>query len=226
MTTLTWGCSCSADAGRYAVTGPSTIPATASALDLAGRHEHEVTGLQDRADTLGEDVLGDLVGRGEEAGIVAAGLSRERLQAGARRQRRSRLVEGDVPVAADAEDLEVDPPGLRDRRLVGGTSGDEVGSVARGPVDASRVEVDARRELALDHGAVGLRMASRQTDVLVEQERRGGGERQLAGGMATDELVVDRQRGAAGGQSEHCVGTSPDQLLDGVGDDDGHRCGR
>ena len=113
------------------MTGPSTIPAIGVRLALAGRHEHEVTGLQDRADTLGEDVVRYLVERGEEAGVVAAGLSRERLQAGARRQRGSRLVEGDVPVAADAEQLEVDPPGLPDRRLVGGTSGDEVGGVAR-----------------------------------------------------------------------------------------------
>ncbi len=82
-------------------------------LGLAGGDEHEVAGVEDRADSLGEDVMGHGIDRVEESGVVEAGLPGQRLQPRSRRQRRARLVEPDVTIAADAEQLQVDPAGLR-----------------------------------------------------------------------------------------------------------------
>ena len=147
-------------------------------LGLAGGDEDEVAGVEDRADSLGEDVVRHGVDRVEESGVVEAGLRGQRLQPRSRRQRRARLVEPDVPVAADAEQLQVDPAGVADRRLVGGAGAGKVGRPTVRPVHPPRIEVDAAGELPLDHRPVRLRVVGGQPDVLVEQERRGGGERQ------------------------------------------------
>jgi hypothetical protein len=96
-----------------------------------------VAGLEDGADTLRDDVTWDLVGRAEKAGVVGAGLLGQRLEAGARGQRRPRLVEADVPLGTDDQQLQVDTAGGPDGLLVGGAGGRQVVGVHVGPCTAA-----------------------------------------------------------------------------------------
>src|SRR5207244_3239896 len=59
-----------------------------------------------------------LIERSEEAGVVADGLFGQRLQSSAAAQRRAWLIEADVPVAPDAQNLQVDAAGIADHLLV------------------------------------------------------------------------------------------------------------
>ena len=121
------------------------------------------------------------------------------------RERRARLVERDVPVGADAEDLQVDAAGVGDARLV------RRARRPAGPRQAVRAlhrpgrEVDAGRELLLDDVAVPLGVVGRQAHVLVEHERPGPGERE-AFLVPARQLVVHRERGRAGGQPQDRLG--------------------
>ena len=170
--------------------------------------------------------MGHGIDRIEEPRIVQAGLPGQRLEPRSRRQRRARLVEPDVTIAADSEQLQVDPAGIADRRLVRGAGGGDVGRLTVGPVHPPRIEVDPCRELSLDHRPVRLRMVGGQPDVLVEQEGGGGSERQLSAFVATSELVVHGQWGAARSQTEHRGRLPLHQLLDGTGDDASDLVGR
>ena len=190
-------------------------------LRRTGGDQEQVAGAEDGAEALGEDVVGDLVERAEEPRVVAPRLLGQRLDPGGRGQRRAGLVEGQVAVAADAEDLEVDAAGLGELRLVGGAGGRHVGRV--GAVHAVGGQAQVVGQLAGDGGPVGLRMAGRQADVLVEQERphlvvrRPG-----AGPVARDQLGVRRHGGRAGGQPQHGRRAGADQCLDGVRGERGH----
>ena len=88
-------------------------------------------------------------------------------------------------------------------------------------MDPPRIDVDAARELALDHGAVRLGVIDRQPDVFVEQERRGGGERHPSVAVAPDQLVVHGKWGTARGEAEYGSGVTAQERLDGVGNDAG-----
>ena len=92
----------------------------------------------------------------EEPGVVLARLPGQRLDPGARRERRARLVERDVPVGADPEDLQVDPADRGDRLLVGRAGRHEVVGQPVGTLHGAGGEVDAGRDLLLDDVAVAL----------------------------------------------------------------------
>ena len=62
-------------------------------------------------------------------------------------------------------------------------------------------------------------MAGRQADVLVQQERTSPPERDPATSEPVDQLVVDRNGRAAGGEAEDGVRLAVEQRLDRVGDD-------
>ncbi len=130
----------------------------------------------------------------EEPGVVDPGLPGQRLDPGPRAQRRSGLVECDVPVGADPEDLQVDAPGRADRILVFGAGGRQVGGQAVGPLDRACREVDLGHEHVVDDGPVPLRMIGGQSDVLVEGEAAGPAERDQPRIATRREFVVDRQR--------------------------------
>ena len=66
----------------------------------------------------------------------------ERLDPGPGHERRSRLVESDVAVRADAADEELDATGLRNFSLVFEALGLEVGRVAVEDVDVGGIDVD------------------------------------------------------------------------------------
>ena len=75
---------------------------------LAEPHEDDLAGLQDGADAHRDGLLRHVVFAEKAAGGVAARHRVERHQARSAVARRARLVEADVPGAADAEDLQVD----------------------------------------------------------------------------------------------------------------------
>ena len=93
-----------------------------------------MAGAEDRAEPLRDAVPRHVVDRVEEARVVFARLLGERLHAGQRGERRTRLVEADVAVGADPEDLQVDAARLGDRALV----------VLAGVLDARRASRPAR----------------------------------------------------------------------------------
>ena len=94
-----------------------------------------------------------------------------------RRVREPRDDEGslnaDVAVGADAEQLQVDAARRGDVRLVRVAGREQVGRVDVGAAHRVGGEVDLAGQLALDDGAIALRMAGRQADVLVQQEAAG-----------------------------------------------------
>ena len=115
--------------------------------------------------------VGTSSGRREEARVVRAGAVGQALHAGPGAQRRSGFVEPEMAVRADPEDLHVDSAELRDVLLVGGGSRRQVSSSGPGAVGHGE-PIDARpttsAHLALEDRAVGLRVARREADVLVE----------------------------------------------------------
>jgi hypothetical protein len=129
---------------------------------------------------------------------------------------RTRFIEGDVAVGADAQDLQVHPTGGADGVLVALAGGGNVGRQAVGALDGPGLEVHPRGELLVDDVGVPLRVSGVETDVLVEGERPGFGEGDLPGVMACGEVVVDRQRGGAGREAEDGIRGAVDQCGHGV----------
>ena len=80
----------------------------------------DLAGLHDAADAHGDAVHGDLAEIVlKEAGVIGAGPLRQSLDPRARGERGGRLVETDVSIAADPEQLQVDPAGRADRVVCG-----------------------------------------------------------------------------------------------------------
>ena len=79
----------------------------------------------------------------EVAGVVADGFAGQRLQSRAAAEGRAGFVEGDMPVAADAEDLQINPAGILDLLLVEPAVGLEIERPAVGDMRAAGVDIDA-----------------------------------------------------------------------------------
>src|SRR5699024_5622009 len=95
-----------------------------------------------------------------EARVVDPRLVGQGLHPRARGQRRPRFVERDVPVGADAQDLQVDPARLGDLLLIPRRGGRQVLGGTVGTVDGCLGEVHAGRDLGVDDVAVALRMVA------------------------------------------------------------------
>ncbi|OEI67434.1 hypothetical protein Cus16_2867 [Curtobacterium sp. ER1/6] len=165
------------------------------------RDEDELTRLEDRAEPLGHAVRRDVVEGVEEARVRLTRRRRERLDPGARRERRGRLVEPDVPVRPDPEDLHVHSSGCADGGVVLLRREGQVAGAAVRHADARRVEAERLHDVALDHGRVGLGVLERDPDVLVEGEPARGRERDLAGLDPSAQVGVDALRAGARGES-------------------------
>ena len=144
--------------GSDAVSGPSTAPATASALPSPNASSTRWRARRIVPSPCVMQCRGHVVDRVEEARVVVAGLLGERLHPGERGERRAGLVEADVAVGADSEDLQVDAAGLRDRALV--VVAGVLDAVERSVrhADPARVEPERLDDLARDHRAVALGM--------------------------------------------------------------------
>ena len=113
--------------------------------------------------------LADVVS--EETGVGEDSVVREGLDARARGERRTRLVERDVPILADTAQEELDASVRFDPRLVRVALPDQVFGVAVQDVHLRRRDVDVREELAEHECVVGLWVVLGQSDVLVHVER-------------------------------------------------------
>src|SRR5439155_8535230 len=108
---------------------------------------------------------------------VADRFAGQRLQAGAAAQRGAGLVEGDVPVAANAQDLQVNGAGVVNSLLVLPAMEFKIGGPTIGNVRRGQADVDMVEQIDLHELAVALRMNRRQAHVLIEIER--GDERKI-----------------------------------------------
>src|SRR5689334_15096390 len=86
------------------------------------------------------------------------------------RQRRRGLVEADVAVAADPEDLQIDPAGLQDRGLEALALGFEIGGAPVEEMNRSRPHIDMPEQVLAHVGAIAAGMLRIEADELVEIE--------------------------------------------------------
>src|SRR4029079_12499863 len=94
----------------------------------------------------------------------------------ARDQRARRLVETDVAVHAQSEDLQADAPRPLDRALVAAAFPFDIVGHAVQKLNPAARQVDAIEEMALHERAIAARIARRETEKLVEVERRRAAE--------------------------------------------------
>ena len=188
----------------------------AQRLRLAGAgDEHEqLAGGEQRAQADRERVGRDVLEAAELLGSVGPRLRVQRDDARALVKPRARLVEGDVPVVAEAENGEVDPA---PRRVVAG------GARTRRPGRAPRRRARGMRrssmpaQLAPQVGAEAALVSRAEAAVLVELEHRGVRARQLAAGRVGAQRGVDAERRAPGGQEHAQPRTRAQAVCDQLG---------
>ena len=196
-------------------------------LVFAGRQEGDLPGVENRGDAhrdrLARDVLdAEEIGRG-----VPARQRVERDDARPRRRIRPGLVEADMPRLADAEQLEIDAACAPDCVFIRGTGLDHALPRDRAVGDMYVLLRDVQmREEVLPHVAVvAVGTVGRHRVVLVEIERDDAGKIDVACLMAADQLFVDPEGSAPGGQPQDCSTLGPglalNDLHDPLGDGEG-----
>ena len=187
-------------------------------LGVAVGDEEVLVGVHDGSDAHGEGPAGDLVGGGEEAGVVLDGLGGDGDESGSGLEGGAGLVEADVSVASDAEDLELDASEVFHLGLVAFALGDDVVGESVEEVDVCGVEVDVLEEVVLHEAPVALLVVVGEAEVLVEVEGVDAGEVEFAALEALGDLVVELEGRAAGGQSDDVDAVVVQAILDdGVG---------
>src|SRR5829696_1994369 len=157
-------------------------------------HEHDVAGLEDGPDALGQAVWRYRIHVAtEESSVVPAGLAGPGLDPRAGDERGARFVECDMPVGADPQNLEVNAAGVRNGPFVHLARSHQVRGQSVGPRHPSRIDIDLVNELVSDDAEVPLRMVLRQADILVEHERSRLRERHRTLHHSAAEFVVDQQ---------------------------------
>ena len=164
----------------------------------------------------------------EVAGRVTAGEGIEGDKTRERVARAARLIETDVPGAADAEDLEIDAAGFGNHRLVSGAVRIDFVLVHRagGQVAACGIKVHPVEEVGAHETPVALRVLRRQRVIFVQVEGRDVGEAQFFLAMQAGQLGVEADRGGAGGEAQHDSALLGLTRADERGDLAGHGAGR
>ncbi len=130
--------------------------------------DDDLAGLQDGLDTDGQGHARDLVQVVvEEARVREDGVIGKRLDTGARRQAGAGLVEGDVPVLADAAEEEVDATHGLDLGLVLDALGFQIWRIAVQNVHIVGVDVHVGEEVLPHEAVVALWVVPRDPDVLI-----------------------------------------------------------
>src|SRR5712671_4462585 len=106
----------------------------------------------------------------------------------------ARLIEPDVPIAADAEDLQVDPACRSNRLFIALALGIGSGRGAVEEVNAGWIEIDALEQIALHELTKAAWMIRVDADELVEVERGRAREIRLAVCMKPPQLRVSIDR--------------------------------
>ena len=196
-------------------------------LVLPRGDQRDLARIEDRGDAHRDRLARYVVLAEEIGGRVLAGDRVEDRETGARILRRPRLIEADVPTLADPQQLEVDPPRLGDGSLVGvAVLGEPLARhAAIGDVHVLRPDVDVREQILPHVAPIAVRAVRRHGIVLVEVERDDARQIDLARLVTADQLAVDTQRRAAGGEPQHAppLGRrlSRDHLGDAVGEQHG-----
>src|SRR5690349_8431820 len=113
-----------------------------------GGQQKNLAGLENRTDTHGDSTSRALFARAEEFGVVVERFAAQDFEACARSQAGSGLVEADMPIAPNAEKLEVDTACGADRVFVGGAVGIVVGAdAAIGDMNVARWHIDVTKEM-------------------------------------------------------------------------------
>ena len=99
-----------------------------------------------------------------------------------------------MTVAADAEKLNVHRTIRRNRPVVGRRGGKWIRRGSVGAEYPCRVQVQVIHQLGADHLGIRLRMAFRQADVFVQQERLHAGKTQPFLAVTAREFAVHRER--------------------------------
>ena len=171
---------------------------------LSEGDEDDTAGIEDRPHPHRDRLTGDVPFAEEVAGGVGPRDVVERDQPGATLRGAPRLVEADVAGAADAEDLQIDPTGSPDRLLVLLTGGKHVlpGERSIGDVDRLGGDVEMIEEMLAHEAVVALQRAPIHRPVFVEIKGHNAAERDPFLAMEADQLVVDADRRAPGGEAE------------------------
>ena len=130
----------------------------------------------------------------------------------------ARLVESDVPVAPDAQQLQIDAARRDDGLVIGLGRGGDVLGVAVGDMDVLRLHIHLAEQVVLHEAVIRAHMIRGDADVLIQVEADGLREVQHTGLMHADQRLVCGNRGGAGGKAEDAVG-----LAEQLGGD--HGCG-
>lgn len=193
-------------AAERAVMGHRAFDGILQGTGLLGAEceDDDLLGTEDGGDAHGKGLLRHLVEVAvKETGVDLAGVLGEGHDTGAGLQGGERLVERDVAVFSDAAEEQVETAGRDDRRLIGRAFRDGIFGIAVQDMDVLRRFVDVVEQVAVHEAVVTLRMALRQTDILVHIEGNDILEAELAGLHHADEFGVSLDRRGAGAQAEH-----------------------
>ncbi len=193
-------------AGRHARRGRAFGRlANDARLVLAEGDQHDLAGFEDRAQAHRDGLHGHVLLAEEIAGRVAP---RERIERGQPRAAvggAERLVETDVPVAADAQQLHVDAAGPGDGGLV--LAAMLVEPIGRdqtvGDEDVLGADVDVVEKVLVHPAVIALQPLGPQAQVFVEVERDDVDQVEPLVLVQSHQLAIDAHRRAAGRQPQH-----------------------
>ena len=142
----------------------------------------------------------------EKLGVRAARLEPKAYLMGPRVETFARLVEGDVPVGAQTENLQINTPSAAKglfvtRALFGRFAGRTIERVSGRPSD-----VDSREQVILQECVEAVGIGSWQPEKLVQTERRDAREINTSSLKFSNQRVIDEHWGSASSDSEHEIG--------------------
>ena len=194
-------------------------------LVLAEGQQHHAAGVEDRSHTHRDRLPGNIPFAEEITGGVAAGNAVERDQAGTALLRAARFIESDVASAADAEQLQIDPPGLADQFLIPHAKSLNIAPLERavGNMDRLSRDVDMIKQMLPHEAVVALQRSGLHRPVFVEVKRHHRAERNALLPVQPHQLVIHAHRRAPCRQPQHRLETSGGPRLHQLHDLASHR---
>src|SRR5688572_9822066 len=173
-------------------------------FSVTSDEQDERSGFQDGADPHGDRLVWDAAVL-EKRGVGDASRFSQLHDPGSRIEGRSGLVESDVPVAAKTQEREVEATGCSDVTLIPAAFFLEV---RRHPIRDMRpcgADVSMIEEVLPHECVVTAGMVARDTDVLVEVERRDVAKAPIVVPALADDAVIHADGSAPGGKTKDQV---------------------
>ena len=164
--------------------------------------EEATAGIENGADAHREGVFRHLFQATEDGAVIAESLLGENLDPGAGTEGAGRLVEANVPVAAETQELDIDTTGIDNTMFVAAALGVEIGGGAVRDVRALLVDVDVAEKIFPHEIPIGLIVRAGKTDIFVEVKSGDAAEIQTLFAVQSDEFLIKPQRRPAGGETE------------------------